>query len=986
MKRISFFIALMGMLAFSAIGNPVYADGTNYIGKVVKTANSSALYYVAADGHRYVFPNAKIYNTWFTDFSDITEITSSELATIQLGGNVMYRPGVVLIKIQTDPKIYAVSQNRMLRWVKTEAIAKALYGDNWNLLVDDVEDSFFANYTVGDPIEYASGYSPAMEVQQTQSIDANHNLAQTHARLGNTGVCKIETNGQNRTRTCASTGSVQGEQTMNDPGSAPHITAIEVTNGGEKGYLDQGDTISIYFNESVKATAINQNLTVGGTVSGITPNETGGVRVSSNGEITIENIATFDMGSVDFSETFVSSLALNTYGNVLTITLTGGSDIEIFDENFTNAEQIGGTIEDNDGIKMANNYDIADPTGTFGGAETDSPYITSIRAYNGGDDGYIDKGDRIVVTFSEAIDPESIHDDLVAGDRVDNVSYARTGGLRVSSSGKVTINDIAAFDMGSVDFSETYTSRLELSSDARTLTILITGGSDVEILNENFDNASQFGNTVTSKDGVAMEDKSHIDDPEGSFGGAYFDDSGRPYITEIEVDNGGETGFIDQGDTITISFNEAIDPKTVHENLTAGGSVSNVLYSETGGVSVSSSGNVIVSDITIFSMGDAGYSGVFISKLSLSTNGKELTITLTGGGDIEITYEDLNGASQLGNIIEDLDGNAMENESIIDDPIGTFGGDYEDNNDADRDPYITGIEIFNGGETGYIDTGDYLVVHFNEAIEPNSIHYDLDNGDYVTDVSYAETGGVRVSSSGQVTINDIASFDMGAVEDSETYSVRLALSSNSKDLTITLTGGQDIEITDESFGDAQQNGGTIEDQDGNEMNSDSSISDPTGTFGGALNTSSSGDKPRITSIEVVNGGSMGYIDVGDTITITFSEPINAESINPYMNTGDYITNISPLDIGGVTVYPGGAVVIEKIATFDVGSVSTSGNYVVSLDQSSDGESITIKLTSGSPIYITTKDFNNASQIGGTLADRGDNEMADSSLGRPQGSF
>lgn len=120
-----------------------------------------AVYYYGANGKRYVFPNEKTYMTWYADFGGVKIISDAELSAIQIGGNVTYKPGVKMVKITTDPKVYAVAAGGTLRWVKTEAIAQALYGANWSLKVEDIPDAFFTNYLVGEPIELAAAFSPA---------------------------------------------------------------------------------------------------------------------------------------------------------------------------------------------------------------------------------------------------------------------------------------------------------------------------------------------------------------------------------------------------------------------------------------------------------------------------------------------------------------------------------------------------------------------------------------------------------------------------------------------------------------------------------------------------------------------------------------------------------------------------------------------------------------------------------------------------------
>ena len=57
-----------------------------------------------------------------------------------------------MVKITTDPKTYVVDAGNVLRWVPSEEAAVALYGDNWNQMIDDVSDAFFFSYTIGNPI------------------------------------------------------------------------------------------------------------------------------------------------------------------------------------------------------------------------------------------------------------------------------------------------------------------------------------------------------------------------------------------------------------------------------------------------------------------------------------------------------------------------------------------------------------------------------------------------------------------------------------------------------------------------------------------------------------------------------------------------------------------------------------------------------------------------------------------------------------------
>ena len=121
-------------------------------GSLIRIPTNPSVYYCGSDGKRYVFPNAKTYATWYKDFSGVQVITPEDMANIRLGGNVTYRPGVKLVKIQTDPKVYAVDRGGTLRWMSTAALAAKYYGASWSKNVEDIPDTFFINYKIGNPI------------------------------------------------------------------------------------------------------------------------------------------------------------------------------------------------------------------------------------------------------------------------------------------------------------------------------------------------------------------------------------------------------------------------------------------------------------------------------------------------------------------------------------------------------------------------------------------------------------------------------------------------------------------------------------------------------------------------------------------------------------------------------------------------------------------------------------------------------------------
>ena len=178
MLKKSFLLAVLLALVLSTTPMISLAAETTdpYLGTVVRLEGSDTLYYIAADGKRYVYPNEKTYKSWFTDFSDVQTISAEDLADYPLAGNVRYRPGVMLLKIQTDPKVYAVGQGGVLRWIKTEVLARLLYGDNWNLLIDDVPASFFTNYSIGQDVDDDSDYDADEETEDNDTFEKDRGL------------------------------------------------------------------------------------------------------------------------------------------------------------------------------------------------------------------------------------------------------------------------------------------------------------------------------------------------------------------------------------------------------------------------------------------------------------------------------------------------------------------------------------------------------------------------------------------------------------------------------------------------------------------------------------------------------------------------------------------------------------------------------------------------------------------------------------------
>ncbi|MEY4723074.1 MAG: hypothetical protein RLZZ324_587 [Candidatus Parcubacteria bacterium] len=137
------------------------------------THSCRAVYFYGHDNKRHAFTNARVYASWYADFSGVRTVSSAELAAIPLGSNVTYRPGSKLVKFQTDPKTYAVALGGELRWVTSEAAASGLYGAGWNTGADDISDASYLDYRFGSSVASVADFSVSAERTAAPTPDDN---------------------------------------------------------------------------------------------------------------------------------------------------------------------------------------------------------------------------------------------------------------------------------------------------------------------------------------------------------------------------------------------------------------------------------------------------------------------------------------------------------------------------------------------------------------------------------------------------------------------------------------------------------------------------------------------------------------------------------------------------------------------------------------------------------------------------------------------
>ncbi|MBT4849353.1 hypothetical protein HON36_00700 [Candidatus Parcubacteria bacterium] len=151
-----FLLSILALAFVFSFQMPAKATGSYQVGALLAQEGSgnAAVYYVASDGKKYVFPDLKTYNTWYSDFDDVVKVSIEELDQYIDGGVMTYRAGSRLVTHQNTAKIYAVSPRGTLHWISTGEIAQNLYGPNWTSMVQDILPGYFSSsYTKGDDLE-----------------------------------------------------------------------------------------------------------------------------------------------------------------------------------------------------------------------------------------------------------------------------------------------------------------------------------------------------------------------------------------------------------------------------------------------------------------------------------------------------------------------------------------------------------------------------------------------------------------------------------------------------------------------------------------------------------------------------------------------------------------------------------------------------------------------------------------------------------------
>ncbi len=137
-------------------------------GAYMRSLSWNTVYYVDSNRVRHPFLDAQTFFTYASDFSSVLFTEDSVLKDFTLGAPMLPKPGVILIKVQSVPKVYIMSDSGALRWITSEDVARNLFGDRWADYVIDVPVTAWSHFTFGDDVTNAEDVEVNVEAMKTR--------------------------------------------------------------------------------------------------------------------------------------------------------------------------------------------------------------------------------------------------------------------------------------------------------------------------------------------------------------------------------------------------------------------------------------------------------------------------------------------------------------------------------------------------------------------------------------------------------------------------------------------------------------------------------------------------------------------------------------------------------------------------------------------------------------------------------------------------
>jgi hypothetical protein len=157
-------VVIEGFSLGYVVGEEVEEMPSDYhIVSYIKSEEFSTIYGLDSLGVRRPFLNEQVFFTWAERFDEVHVLSSVDLAEYPIGSPMLPKAESILVKIQSDPRVYFVvtpeypQDPPLLRHVPNELVARELFGDAWDRSVIDIEPTFFTQFTLGLPLDVSFG-------------------------------------------------------------------------------------------------------------------------------------------------------------------------------------------------------------------------------------------------------------------------------------------------------------------------------------------------------------------------------------------------------------------------------------------------------------------------------------------------------------------------------------------------------------------------------------------------------------------------------------------------------------------------------------------------------------------------------------------------------------------------------------------------------------------------------------------------------------
>ena len=127
-------------------------------GSYIRSESFDTVYYITNDFQRRPFYNAQTFFTWHDTFDNVVFTTDATLPLLPLGSPMLPKAETVLVKIQSDARVFALGasdedEGDLLRWIPSEDVAIELYGDDWSDYVIDLPPTLFPRFGEGQDMD-----------------------------------------------------------------------------------------------------------------------------------------------------------------------------------------------------------------------------------------------------------------------------------------------------------------------------------------------------------------------------------------------------------------------------------------------------------------------------------------------------------------------------------------------------------------------------------------------------------------------------------------------------------------------------------------------------------------------------------------------------------------------------------------------------------------------------------------------------------------